>query len=159
MTAVVTDPQEHKWNQQQALAALAAVGRHLSDPDRERLFPVALTAANGDFDDGTDDDTLPSGQLDRSRVAIGDPTLRYDGLLAAAALATTPDDYESVIDLSYELMPQATPHQANRIAQALALLPAAGRARLDPRSLASHESEWIHSPAAAVWPTADGQPP
>ena len=56
-------------------------------------------------------------------------------------------------------MPHASPHQANRIAQALALLPAAGRALLDPRSLASHESEWIRSLAAAVWSTADGQPP
>ena len=159
MTAVATDPQEHEWNRQQALAALAAVGRHLSDPDQERLFPVAAQAAKGDLDDSTDDDTLPSGQLDRSRVIIGDPTLRFDGLLAAAALASTPDQYESVIDLGYELMPQASPHQANRIAQALALLPAAGRALLDPRSLASHESEWIRSLAAVVWSTADGQPP
>jgi hypothetical protein len=35
----------------------------------------------------------------------------------------------------------------------------AGRALLDPRSLASHESECIRSLAAAVWSTADGQPP
>jgi hypothetical protein len=39
------------------------------------------------------------------------------------------------------LMPHASPHQANRIAQTLALLPDDGRALLDPRSLASHESE------------------
>jgi hypothetical protein len=43
-------------------------------------------------------------------------------------------------------MSQASAHQANRIAQALALLPAAGRALLDPRSLVSHESEWIRAP-------------
>lgn len=160
MTAVVTDTDEPEWNRRQALDALAAVGRHLSDPDRERLFPVALAAASGDLDDSTDNDTPPSGQLDRSRINLGDPTtLRFDGLLAAAALASTPHQYESVIDLAYELMPQASPHQANRIAQALALLPAAGRALLDPRSLASHESEWIRSLAAAVWSTADGQPP
>ena len=159
MTAVVTDTDEPEWNRQQALAALAAVGRHLSDPDRERLFPAALQAAYGDLDNSTDDDTLPSGQLDRFQINIGDPTLRFDGLLAAAALAKTPDQYESVIDLASELMPQASPHQANRIAQALALLPVAGRALLDPRSLASHESEWIRSLAAAVWSTADGQPP
>jgi hypothetical protein len=159
MTAVATDTDEPEWNRQQALAALAAVGRHLSDPDRERLFPVALQATSGDLDDSTDDDTLPSGQLDRSRISLEDPTLRFDGLLAAAALASTPDQYESVIDLAYELMPHASPHQANRVAQALALLPDAGRALLDPRSLASHESEWIRSLAAAVWSTADGQLP
>lgn len=38
MTAVATDTDEPEWNRQQALAALATVGRHLNDPDRERLF-------------------------------------------------------------------------------------------------------------------------
>jgi hypothetical protein len=159
MTAVVADTDEPEWNRQQALAALAAVGRHLSDPDRERLFPAALQAACGDLDNSTDDDILPSGQLDRSRIIIGDPTLRFDGLLAAAALANTPDQYESVIDLAYELMPQASPPQANRIAQALAMLPVAGRALLDARSLAGHESEWIRSLSAVLWSTTDGEPP
>ena len=102
---------------------------------------------------------LPGEQLDRSRINLGDPTLRFDGLLAAAALASTPGQYDSVIDLAYKLMPQASPDRGNRIAQALALLPAADRALLDPRSLASHESEWIRSLTAAVWSTADGQPP
>jgi hypothetical protein len=32
-------------------------------------------------------------------------------------------------------MPHASPYRANRIAQALALLPEAGRSLLDPRSL------------------------
>ena len=159
MTAVATDTDEPGWNRQQALAALAAVGRHLADPDRERMFPVALQAAGGDMDDGTDDDAQAGGPLDRSRIIIGDPTLRASGLLAAAALASTPSQYESVIDLAYDLMPHASPHQANRIAQALALLPDDGRALLDPRSLASHESEWTRSLAAALWCTAGGQPP
>jgi hypothetical protein len=126
------------------------------------LGDAGVCGGLGDGDDlqgCTDDDALPSGQLDRSRINLRDPTLRFDGLLAAAALASTPSQYESVIDLAYELMPQAHPHQGNGIAQALALLPAAGRALLDPRSLASHESEWIRSLAAAVWSTADGQPP
>ena len=45
MTAVVTGTEEPGWNRQQALAALATVGRHLSDADRQRLFPAALQAA------------------------------------------------------------------------------------------------------------------
>jgi len=159
MTAVVTDTDEPRWNRQQALAALAAVGRHLSDADRDRLFPTALQAARGSLDSADDDDTLPSGQLNRSRINLGDPTLGFDGILASAALASTPDQYQSVIDLAYELMPQARPHQANRIAQALALLPVAGRALLDPRALAAHESERIRCLAAVVWATADAQPP
>jgi len=53
-------------------------------------------------------------------------------------------------------MPQASPRQANRIAQALALLQVAGQSLLDPRSLASHGSEWTRSLAAAVWSTAAG---
>lgn len=141
MTAVVTGTEEPGWNRQQALAALATVGRHLSDADRQRLFPAALQAACGSLDNSTEDDVLPSGQLDRSRIIMGDPTLRFEGLLASAALANTPDQYQSVIDVAYELMPQASPHQANRIAQALALLPVVGRALLDPRSLAAHESQ------------------
>jgi hypothetical protein len=54
------------------------------------MFPVALQAAGGDLDDGTDDDAQAGGPLDRSRVIIGDSTLRTSGLLAAAALASTP---------------------------------------------------------------------
>ena len=90
---------------------------------------------------------------------MGDPAFRYDGLLAAAALASTPGQYESVIDLAYELMPHANPRQANSLASALALLPDASRALLDPRSLAAHESEWIRSTAARLWCAAAGQPP
>jgi hypothetical protein len=141
MIVVATDTDEPRWNRQQALAALAAVGRHHAVADRERMFPLALQAAGGDLDDGTDDDAQAGGPLNRSRVIIRDPTLRTSGLLAAAALASTPGQYESVIDLAYDLMPHASLHQANRIAQTLALLPDDGRALLDPRSLASHESE------------------
>ena len=115
--------------------------------------------ARGDLDSSTDDESLPSGQLDRFRIITGDPAFRFDGLLAAAALANTPDQYESVIDLAYELMPPASPHHANRLASALSLLPEAGRALLDPRSLAGHESDWIRALAAGLWCTADGQPP
>jgi hypothetical protein len=159
MTAVLTDTDEPAWNRQLALAALATVGRHLIDPDRDRFFPIALQAARGDLANSTDDDSSPSGQLDRFRIITGDPAFRFDGLLAAAALANTPDQYESVIDLAYELMPPANPHQANRLASALSLLPKSGRALLDPRSLAGHESDWIRALAAGLWCTVDGQPP
>ena len=159
MTAVLTDTDEPAWNRQLALHALANVGPHLSEPDRNRLFPVALQAACGNLDSSADDDALPSGQLNRFRIDTGDPSFRFDGLHAAAALASTPTHYESVIDLAHELMPNASPHQANRIAAALALLPEAGRALLDPRSLAAHESDWIRVLAARLWCTGDGQPP
>ena len=56
-------------------------------------------------------------------------------------------------------MPTASPHQANRLANALSLLPEAGRALLDPRSLAAHESDWIRSLAAVLWCASDGQRP
>jgi hypothetical protein len=159
MTAVVSDTDEPAVNRQLALAALASVGRHLSDPDRDRFFSIALQAACSDLDSSTDDDDLPSGKLDRFRIIMGDPAFRYDGLLAAAALASTPSQYESVIDLAYELMPRANPRQANSVASALALLPDASRALLDPRSLAAHESEWIRATAARLWCAAAGQPP
>ena len=146
MTTVITDTDEPAMNRQLALAALATAGRHLSDPDRDRFFPVALQAARGDLDSSTDDDAMPAGKLDRFRSIMGDPAFRYDGLLAAAALSSTPGHNESVIDLAYELMPHATPRQANSIASALALLPDDGRALLDPRSLAAHESEWMRAP-------------
>jgi tetratricopeptide (TPR) repeat protein len=159
MTAVIGDTDEPAVNRQLALAALATIGRHLSDPDRDRFFPLALQAACGDLDAGTDEDTFPSGELDRFRVIMGDPAFRFDGLLAAAALASTPGHYESVIDLAYELMPHASPRQASSLAGALALLPEAGQALLDPRTLAAHESEWIRATAARLWCAADGQPP
>ena len=56
MTAVFTDTDEPAWNRQLALAALATVGRHLSDPDRDRFFPIALQAARGELEGSTDDD-------------------------------------------------------------------------------------------------------
>ncbi|MGH3275266.1 MAG: hypothetical protein ACRDNZ_13205, partial [Streptosporangiaceae bacterium] len=121
MTAVIGDADEPARNRQLALAALASVGRYLSDPDRDRFFPVALQAARGDLDSSTDDDALPSGKLDRFRIVMGDPAFRFDGLLAAAALASTPGQFEPVVDLAYELMPHASPRQANSIASALAL--------------------------------------
>ena len=159
MTAVISDTDEPAVNRQLALTALASVGRHLSDPDRARFYPIAGQAARGDLASNTDDNAVPSGKLDRFRIIMGDPAFRYDGLLAAAALASTPGQYESVIDLVYELMPHADPRQANSLASALALLPNAGQALLDPRSLAAHESEWIRSAAARLWCAAAGQPP
>jgi hypothetical protein len=159
MIAVISDTDEPAVNRQLALAALATTGRHLSDPDRDRFFPSAVQAARGDLASSADDDALPSGKLDRFRFIAGDPAFRFDGLMAAAALASTHDQYESVIDLAYELMPHASPRQAKSLASALALLPEAGRALLDPRSLAAHESEWIRSTAARLWCTAAGQPP
>jgi hypothetical protein len=157
MTAVLTDTEEPAWNRQLALAGLANVGPHLSDPDRDRFFPVAIQAARGDLDSSADDDGPLSGQ--QFRIDTGDPAFRFDGLLAAAALASTPSHYESVIDLAHELMPNASPHQANRIAAALSLLPEAGRDLLDPRSLAAHESDWIRVLASRLWCNGDGQPP
>ncbi len=159
LIAVISDTDEPAVNRQLALAGLASVGRHLSDPDRDRFFPVALQAARGNLDNSTDDEALPAGKLERFRIVMGDPAFRFDGLLAAAALASTPGQYESVIDLAYELMPHASPRQANSLASALALLPDASRALLDPRSLAAHESEWIRSTAARLWCAAAGQPP
>jgi hypothetical protein len=96
--------------------------QHLSDPDRNRFFPVVLKAARGDLDSSTDDDALPSGKLDRFRIITGDQAFRFDGL-PAAALASTPDQYESVIDLAYELMPHASPRQANRLRPTATLNP------------------------------------
>ena len=159
MTAVLSDTDEPALNRRQALTALANVGRHLDERDRARLFPAALHAARGDLDDSTDNDALPSGRLDRFRFITGDSAFRFDGLLAAAALASTPGEYESVIDLAFDLMPHADPGQANSLANALALLPDPSQASLDPRSLAAHESEWIRSAAARLWCAAGGQPP
>jgi hypothetical protein len=118
-----------------------------------------LQAARGELGSSTEDPSFPSGKLERFRLVTGDPTFRSNGLLAAAALASTPEQYESVTDIAYELMPLATSNQANTLASALALLPDAGAALLDPRSLAAHESEWIRSAAARLWCAAAGQPP
>jgi hypothetical protein len=101
---------------------------------------------------------FPSGPLNRVRVITQDATLRYVGLLAAAALAHLPDRSESVIDMAYELMPNASSHEAHQVTQALTLLPADGQVLLDVRSLAAHESEWIRALAAVLWSTAGGQP-
>ena len=157
MAAIITDPDQPAWNKREALAALATAGRHLADDDRDCFFPLALRAAGGDIAD-RHDELFPSRELSRVRVITQDATLRYVGLLAATALAHAPDQFESIIDLAYELMPNASSQEAHGVARALTLLPADGRALLDPRSLAGHESEWIRSAAAALWCTAAGLP-
>src|SRR5262249_33646143 len=139
MTAILTDTDEPAWNRGLALTALANLGPHLSDPERNQYFPVVIQAARGDLASSAEDDILSSGRLGRLPVNTGDPAFRFEGLLAGAALASAPDQYDSVIDLAYELMPHASPQQANRIANALSRLPEAGKALLDPRSLAAHE--------------------
>lgn len=56
MTAVISDTEEPAINRQLALAALANVGRYLSDADRDRFFPSAIQAARGYLASSTDDD-------------------------------------------------------------------------------------------------------
>lgn len=157
MIAVIEDREDVGWNRGLALEALAAIGRHLDDAHRDCCFPVALAAARGEQDGSAGDDLFTTGPLNRVRTGLGPGTLRYNGLLAAAALAHAPGQYAAVVALAQELMPHAGAHEANRIAGALVLLPA-GQAGLDPLALAAHGSEWIRALAAAVWCTTGGQP-
>lgn len=154
MAAVVADPQQSTWNKREALAGLASVGPDLAD--RDRFFPAALQAAGRN--ESGENEIFRGDPLHRIRSANPDTTLRYVGLLAAAALASGPGQAEDVIDLAYGLMPGANSTQAHRVAQALGLLPAYAQALLDVRGLAAHESEWIRVRAAALWCTAGGRP-
>jgi hypothetical protein len=158
MTAVAEDHAETGRYRREALAALAVAGPHLADDDQARIFPIVLLAARGDLDGSVDDGRYHDGPLERFRISIGTATLRYDGLLAAAVLAGTSEQYDATTDAAYELMPFAGPHQANRIADALTRLPTDGRARLDPVTLAAHGSEWVRAAAAAIWCTTGAHP-
>jgi len=157
MIMVVEDPAELAWNKSMALEALATVARHLDDAVRNDCLPAALDVARGDQDGSTDDGLTRDHPLNRFRVNIGGGTLRHDGLFAAAALAHTAEQYTEVVALAQELMPHAALQEANRIARALAFLPAS-RAGLDPVSLAAHGSEWIRALAATVWCSTGGEP-
>jgi hypothetical protein len=156
MAVVVEDPQQSTWNKREALAGLATAGPDLRDHDRERFFPVALQAAGSD--ESGENEKIRGDPLHRIRTINPDTTLRYIGLLAAAALASGPGQAEEVIDLAYGLMPAANQTQAHRVAQALGLLPAEGQALLDVRALAAHESEWIRVRAAVLWCGSGGLP-
>jgi hypothetical protein len=158
MIAIIEDQEDLGWNKELALEALATVARYLDDADRDLCLPAALAIAHSELDQSAADRMLSRAhRLNRIRADIGADTLRHSGLLAAGALAHTSVQYADVVTLAYELMPQAGPQEANRIARALAFLPA-NQAGLDPVNLAAHGSEWIRALAAVVWSTTGGQP-
>jgi hypothetical protein len=156
MTAVAADPQQSTSNKRAALAGLATAAPDLADHDRDRFFPVAMQAARSG--ESGENELFRGDPLHRIRTINPDTTLRYTGVIAAAALARGPGQAEDVIDLAYGLMPSANSTQAHRVAQALGLLPAGAQALLDVRGLAAHESEWIRVRAGVLWCTAGGRP-
>ena len=158
MTTIAEDHAQPAHYRREALVALAAAGPHLTHDDRTRTFPIASRAARGELDGSADDGRYRDGPLERIRISAGTATLRYAGLLAAAVLAGTSEQYDTITDAAYELMPYAGPYEANRIADALTKLPAGGRERVDLVALAAHGSEWIRAAAAAIWCTAGAQP-
>jgi len=157
MIAIIDNQEDLDWNKELSLQALATVARYLDDADRDLCLPTALAIARSERGHSADRRLSRAHRLNRIRVNIGADTLRHSGLLAAGALAHTSEQYADVVTLAYELMPQAGPQEANRIARALALLPAS-QAGLDPVNLAAHSSEWIRALAAVVWCTTGGQP-
>ena len=147
MTTVISDTDEP------AVEPAAGPGRRSppsdgtsATPTASGFFPVALQAARGDLDGSTDDDILPSGQLDRFRI------ITWETRPSASTGSWPPPRSRARPTSTSQSSTSPTSSCRTRARTRRTAWPApwpccqtAGRALLDPRSLAAHESEWIRS--------------
>ncbi len=146
---------------QDFLAALALLADHLTPDQLAPLYPSALEAARGDRDGSLGDEDTPMHPYDRSGVNWGITTLRYEGLRAAAKLATTPEQADELLILALAQLPHAPQNDTHILTNTLAILSPAP-SRIPVEALASHSHPRVRVLAARMWcalpspPTAIG---
>jgi len=88
--------------------------------------------------------------LGRFRFSLGDVSLKNAGLLAAAALARSPEQAQQVSRVATRNLRQADHAGANVIAHALGTL-AREYLGMTMAELARHANEWLRALGAVVW--------
>ena len=159
MLNFANDGLESKHNRYEALSALRGIARHVPDGIRDELFGQVLPFAEGRHDTAGEGELFPraADPLQRFRFSFGGGSLAPAGLMAAAALARTDEQYEIVQRISVALLRDASDETANSIAVALASIPPA-RVALPLDLLAGHPSPWMRALAAVVWAQRPDEP-
>ncbi|GAB3005451.1 hypothetical protein GCM10023080_083860 [Streptomyces pseudoechinosporeus] len=140
---------------QDALDALTILSGYLGPEQRARYLDVTLEASRGRLDGSAQDDLNATHVYDRFQLDMGTTTLRYHGLSAAAHMAQTPSDEETITGITLPLLAQPEGPADSLLVDALAQLP--GSQHLLPLPvLAGHSSPWVRALAAHLW-CATGQ--
>jgi hypothetical protein len=159
MLDFANDGQESAPNRYQALIALHDIARDLPDRVRHELFGQTLPFVQG-MREQADDELLPKAAdpLSRFRFSLGEASLTSAGLMAIAAMANSPDQFDTVRRNAVIQLRSATEQTANASACALASLPPE-EMTLPVDILAAHPSQWLRALAAVVWAQSSDQPP
>jgi hypothetical protein len=159
MLDFANDHEEMAQNRLEALVALKGIARRIPDDVRDELFERVLPFVEGRRDAAEEDAFFPAGAdpLARFRILLGDASLGPTALVAAAALARSPDQYATIQRNAMVQLRDATDEHANQIAVALALLPPEA-VTIPLEILVSHSSHWLRALAAVVWAQRTDQP-
>lgn len=155
--AAILDSKRLAIQRQESLDALTVLAAALNTEQRVGLYPTVLDAACGNLDGSTGDEDGQMHPYDRFGINWGTTTLRYAGLRAAAALATTPEQSEELLTLTLIQLPHADTGDALTLAEALAKLNPE-HARLPVEVLAAHSLPWVRVLAARMWCTTQTAP-
>jgi hypothetical protein len=159
MVEFAKDEHEPAVNRQDALIAIAVLAHALPDATATALFPEVHRFAAGLAPEsvvgvvpGSDD------PLNRFRISFGSTSLTAPGIRAAAALARSPEEYETIQRQAAVLMGSvADESTANAVAAALASLPASVMLP-NLEFLAGNPNPWLRALAAVVWAQSDQAP-
>jgi hypothetical protein len=159
MLDFASDDQEPGHNRHDALAALRAIARYLPNATRSELFDGVLPFARGEVrDTGSGDDLFPGAGdlLRRFTVHIGDAALEGAGVMAAAVLAVSNEQYAAVERAAVGLLAGADELTLNSVAIALTGIPH-DNLTLPVDVLAAHPSPWLRALAAVLWVRRTGE--
>lgn len=159
MVEFARDRQEPNQNRHEALMALQVIATYVPDAVRTELFEGIVPFIEG-REDGSLVDKLLGGAndpLQRVRVSLGSSSLVPGGLIAAAALAQSDNEYSTVENCCTAALRGADEEMCNAIAIALAALPVE-KVTLSVRLLASHPSQWLRALAATHWARRPDEP-
>lgn len=158
MLDFANDQAETAPNRYESLIALQGVAGSLPEDVRSELFDQVLPFAEGRRE-AEGEALVPAADdpLARFRFSLGDASLAPAGLVAAAALAQTPEQCAIIERTAVDQLRDAGDQTANSIALALSSLPPE-HVTLPLGLLAAHPSSWMRALAAVLWAQRSDQP-
>ena len=152
MLEFAQDRREPILNRQEALLALRTISSDIPPIIRTELFQSLVPFCDGEEDDDPLAALLPgiNDPLGRVRISLGPTSLRSTGIMAAAGMAQSDEEYKSVQRRAVRALKGADDDTSREVAFALASLPA-DKVTLSVPLLASHPSQWLRALAAVLW--------
>lgn len=149
--SVATDRNEPAVNRQEALTAMRRLSSELPEPIREQVFATAQQFASGEHDGSAYDElTGAAHPLSAIRISLGSASLRGDGVMLAAAVAATTDEYSRVYEQVLDLLGSSDTNDVDSAALAATWLPA-DLVVLDVHTLSTHPTVALRHVAAVLW--------